>query len=63
MIKKIAKWFGCSLSREDRMTKFMNEVNKMDVDPLVLDRFLHEGFDTDIDTFKMYLKFYYEKKA
>jgi hypothetical protein len=28
----------------------------------VLDRFLHDGFDTNMKTFKMYLKIYYGQK-
>lgn len=65
-MKKIKEWvdmfLGCSLSTKNDMSTFMKEVNKMDVDPLVLDRFLHDGFDTNMKTFKMYLKIYYAKK-
>ena len=56
------RFVGCSLSTKNDMSAFMKEVNEMDVDPLVLDRFLHDGFDTNMKTFKMYLKIYYAKK-
>ena len=44
------------------INKFIEEVQGMDVDPLVLDRFLHEGYDKNIETFNIYLKEYYAKR-
>lgn len=70
-IKDFTEWLtsvndnflGRSHSQKNDMDAFMKEVNEMDVDPLVLDRFLHEGFDTNIETFNIYLKVYYQIKS